>query len=58
MQVLVFDFPKIHHFESQTGKKILEALNNSDDINIFSRPFVRALLEYQWPATKKAILIR
>lgn len=56
MTIQVFDFPKIHHFSNQTGKEIVLALSDSDDISIFDRKYVQALLEYQWPAIRYAIM--
>jgi len=46
MSIHVFDFPGLHHFNSRAGKNIMLALSESDDISIFDRQYVQALLEY------------
>lgn len=56
MSIQVFDFPKLHHFGSQTGKELVLALSEQDDLTIFDRSYVQALLEYQWPAIRYAII--
>jgi hypothetical protein len=52
----VFDLPKLHHFNNKTGKEIVLALSESDDITIFDRKYVQAILEYQWPAIRRVIM--
>jgi hypothetical protein len=52
----VFDLPKLHHFNNKTGKEIVLALSESDDITIFDRKYVQAILEYQWPAIRSVIM--
>ena len=56
MIVKVFDFPKIHHFGNIWGRQMMAALSESDDISVFDRVFVQAILEYQWPAIRQAII--
>lgn len=56
MQVMVFDFPKMHHFGNQTGKELILALSEQEDLTIFDQKYVQALLEYQWPAVRKAVI--
>lgn len=56
MIVKVFDFPKIHHFGNMFGRRMMAALSESDDISVFDRVFVQAILEYQWPAIRQAII--
>ena len=56
MSIKVFDIPKFHHFSSQNGRLLVQAFSQSDDISIFDRKFVQAILEYQWPAVRLAIL--
>ena len=56
MLIHVYDFPKLHHFNSKTGKELILALSESDDLSIFDRQYVQALLEYQWPAIRYAIM--
>lgn len=56
MVVKVFDFPKLHHFGNHFGRRLMAALSESDDTSIFDRAFVQAILEYQWPAVRQAII--
>lgn len=56
MVVKVFDFPKLHHFGNHFGRRMMAALSESDDTSIFDRAFVQAILEYQWPAVRQAII--
>ena len=56
MKLRVFDFPKLHHFGNQTGKELMMALSESSDIQIYDTEYIQALLEYQWPQVKKAII--
>lgn len=56
MSVNVFDFPKLHHFNNVFGRRLMVSLSESDDISVFDRVFVQAILEYQWPAIRQAII--
>jgi len=46
MSVKVFDFPNLHHFNNVFGRRMMAALSESDDISVFDREFVQAILEY------------
>jgi hypothetical protein len=37
MKVRVFDFPKLHHFESPVGRALVTAISESDEISIFDQ---------------------
>lgn len=58
MSLKVFDFPRMHDFDNETAVKLLEALSETDEMSIFDCAYVQALLEFQWPITKKNIIIR
>lgn len=58
MSVQVFDFPKLHHFDNPFGKELIFALSTQDDLVIFDQKYVQAILEYQWPAVKEAIILK
>lgn len=51
----VFDFPKLHHFSNPIGRQLIVKISESDDISIFDQKYVQAILEYQWPAIRRAI---
>ena len=56
MSITVFDIPAFHHFGNPNGRQLVQAFSKSDDISLFDRKFVQAILEYQWPAVRYAIL--
>lgn len=56
MTVQVFDFPELHHFSNRTGKEVILALSEQEDLSIFDQHYVQALLEYQWPAVKYVLI--
>lgn len=56
MSVHVFDFPKMHHFSNENGKELVLALSEQEDLTIFDQKFVQAILEYQWPPVRRAII--
>mmetsp|Transcript_16336 Transcript_16336/g.25245 ORF Transcript_16336/g.25245 Transcript_16336/m.25245 type:complete len:90 (-) Transcript_16336:966-1235(-) len=35
MQVKVFDFPKIHHFDNPVGREMITVISETDDMNLF-----------------------
>ena len=57
MVIRVFDFPKLHQFESSIGRALVTAISECDEISIFDKQYVQAILEFQWPAIR-AVIIR
>lgn len=57
MMIKVFDFAKLHQFESPIGKALVTAISESDEISIFDQKYIQAILEFQWPAIR-AVIIR
>jgi len=57
MVIRVFDFPKLHQFESSIGRALVTAISECDEISIFDQQYVQAILEFQWPAIR-AVIIR
>jgi len=56
MTIKVFDLPRLHHFNNKRGRNLVEALSETEDLSIFDREFIQALLEYQWPLIKVNIM--
>jgi len=40
MVIRVFDFPKLHQFESSIGRALVTAISECDEISIFDQQYV------------------
>ena len=56
MQISVFDFAQLHHFENKAEEALFEALADTDETELFEVRFVQALLEFTYPAIREPII--
>lgn len=56
LQISVFDFAQLHHFDNKTEEALFEALADSDESELFEVKFVQALLEFKYPAIREPFL--
>jgi hypothetical protein len=47
MKLCFFDIPELH-LNNSTGKHFIQALNETEDIEIFSQMSVQAVVNYHW----------
>lgn len=55
LEMFILDMPHLHKYENDHADDFLEALANSDQIDIFSNRAVKAIIELKWPLVKAAI---
>lgn len=53
MQIL--DLPHLHKYENDIADEFLEALADTECIEIFSNKSIQALIEIKWPLVKQGI---
>lgn len=51
----IVDLPEIHKFTNKNAVKFLEALSQTESIELFNNVSVRAMIEFKWPQIKTAI---
>ena len=56
LQISVFDFAQLHHFDNKTEEALFEALADTDESELFEVKFVQALLEFKYPAIREPFL--
>lgn len=55
IQMYVVDLPEIHKYLNHNSKELLEALAETDNIEIYNNVSIRAMIELKWPKIKNAI---
>lgn len=51
----ILDLPHLHKYENDTADEFLEALAETECIEIFSNKSIQALIEIKWPLVKAGI---
>lgn len=55
LTMTIVDLPEIHKFNNKNSSEFLEALSQTEFVEIFNNVSVRALIEFKWPKIKSAI---
>lgn len=51
----ILDMPHLHKYKNDVADEFLEALADTETIEIFSNNSIRALIELKWPLVKAGI---
>ena len=52
LSMYIFDIPDVHEYKNKNATKFLKKLSETEHIELFKSPSVRAIVEMKWPLVK------